>query len=82
MKIEFFKSTVCPRCTYVKGILTELQKKHDQIEVEAIDIATQFNRWQDLNTKVFPALKIGSEVKGWYLPNKKEIEDFVLSKLS
>ena len=81
MKIELFKSAVCPRCMYVHGILKELQKEHQEIEIDPLDIATNLKRWKEAGVKVFPALKIGEEIKAWYVPKKDEIVEFVESQL-
>jgi len=82
MNVELYKSAVCPRCAYVAKVLQELKKKHPMIEIEAIDIATNFGRMRRAGISVFPAIKIGDKVKAWYVPNRKEIEAFVEGEIN
>jgi len=82
MKIELFKSVICPRCMYVAKVLRDIQKQHPEIEIEAIDIATNFSRTRKAGVTVFPAVKIGDKVKAWYVPNRQEILAFVESEIS
>ena len=81
MKIELYKSAVCPRCMYVAKVLNDIKKRHPEIEIEAIDIATNFGRMRKAGVSVFPAVKIGEKIKSWYVPNRKEIEGFVENEI-
>lgn len=81
VQVELYKSAICPRCMYVAKVLRDIQKKHPQIEIEAIDIATNMGRMRRAGVVVFPAIKIGSKQKAWYVPDNREIWDFVESAI-
>ena len=79
--VELYKSAICPRCMYVAKVLRDIQQKHPQIEIETIDMATTFVRARKAGVSVFPAVKIGSKQKAWFVPDKREIWHFVESEL-
>jgi len=58
------------------------KKRHPAIEIEVIDIATNFGRMRRAGISVFPAIKIGKNVKAWYVPDRKEIEAFVEGEIN
>jgi len=66
---------------YVESILNELQQDHSKIEVEKIDIATNFTRFKNTVCRMFLALMINNKIKGWTIPNRKEIIEFVEKEL-
>ena len=79
--VELYKSAICPRCMYVAKVLRDIQQKYPQVEIEAIDIATNIRRMRRAGVSVFPAIKIGSKQKAWYVPDNQEIWDFVESAI-
>jgi len=67
---------------YVAKVLRDIQKKHPGMEVEVMDVATNFGRMRKAGILGFPAVKIGDEVKSWFIPSRKEIVEFVESEIS
>ena len=80
MKIELYKSLLCPRCAYATHILKKLQQETNGLEIVTYDIATDFKTFKNANISMIPTLKIENEKKSWLLPNESEIRDFVLNK--
>ena len=66
---------------YVESILNELQQVHSKIEIEKIDSATNFIRFKNTGCRMFPALRINNKIKGWTIPNRKEIVEFIEKEL-
>lgn len=81
IKVELYKSAICPRCMYVAAVLREIQQKHPQIEITAIDIATNLWLFRKAGVTVFPAIIIGTRHRAWIVPDSKEIWQFVESAL-
>ncbi len=78
MKIELYKSALCPRCAYAAKILKRLQSELDDIEVLTYDIATDFSAFKDKGIKMIPSIICGENKKSWILPKEAEIRDFIL----
>jgi len=62
---------------YVAKVLRDVQKSHPDMEIEVMDVATNFGRMREAGILGFPAVKIGEEVKSWFIPSRKEIVAFV-----
>ena len=77
MKVEVYMTAICPRCLYISRILKELELKHPELEIEYIDLLTNFNRFSDAGIKVFPAIVIGDDMRSWIMPKKSEIIEFI-----
>jgi len=78
MKIELYKSALCPRCAYAAYILKKLQSEYDDIEILTYDIATDFSAFKDKNIRMIPTMVCGDKHKSWILPKEAEIRDFIL----
>ena len=78
MKIEFYKSALCPRCAYASHILKTLQAEEDGLEIITYDILTDFTAFRDAGIKMIPAIRCGNNTQSWVLPAKDEIRDFIL----
>lgn len=78
MKVELYKSALCPRCAYAAHILKKLQREFDDLEVVTYDIATDFTAFKNKKIGIVPAIVCGDKQKSWILPKKAEIRDFIL----
>ncbi len=78
MRIEFYKSALCPRCAYASHVLKKLQAEFDDIEIVSFDIATDFKAFKDANIRMIPTIKHQDSSRSWLLPKASEIRDFVL----
>lgn len=77
MKIEYYKSLICPRCIAVTRTLDDLVERHPEIEVETVEILAHPRRTFGAGVRQIPALRIGDDVRTWFLPNKDEVVSFV-----
>lgn len=77
MKVQVYMTAICPRCLYISSVLKELNQRHPELEIEYIDLLTDFNRFSKVGIKVFPAIVIGDDMRAWIVPKKKEIVEFV-----
>jgi hypothetical protein len=78
MKIELYKSALCPRCAYAAHVLKKLQGEFDDVEILTYDIATDFSAFKDKKIKMIPSIVCGENQKSWLLPKEAEIRDFIL----
>ena len=78
MKIELYKSALCPRCAYAAYVLNKLQSCVDDVEILTYDITTDFSAFKDKKIKMIPSIVCGDNQKSWLLPKEAEIRDFIL----
>jgi len=81
MKIELYKSALCPRCAYTAHILKRLQNEHDGLEVVTYDIATDFFLFKENKIRMIPTVICGESRQSWILPKESEIKDFIQTSL-
>lgn len=77
MKIELYKSALCPRCAYAGKILKKLQKEDESIEIITYDIATNIKAFKDASITIIPSIKLNSKKQSWILPKEDEIKKFI-----
>jgi len=77
MKIQVYMTAICPRCLYISKILKEINRSHPELEIEYIDLLTDFTRFTSAGIKIFPAIVIGDDMRSWLVPKRKEIIEFV-----
>jgi len=77
MKIELYKSALCPRCAYAAKILKKLQLEDDSIEIITYDITTNLKAFKEAGISMIPTLKINDMQNSWILPKEKEIRTFI-----
>ena len=82
MRIEYYKSAICPRCAVVTRTLKELQAEHPDLEVERIEIFAHPARTFKAGVRQIPALRVGDEVRSWFLPKREEVVAFLEPLLS
>lgn len=77
MKIQVYMTAICPRCLYLSKILKDLNRTHPELEIEYIDLLTDFSRFNKAGIKVFPAIVIGDEARAWLVPKRDEVIEFI-----
>lgn len=77
MKVQVYMTAICPRCMYLSKILKEINRTHPELEIEYIDLLTDFSRFTNAGIKVFPAIVIGDDMRSWLVPKRKEVIEFV-----
>ncbi|MDH5518754.1 MAG: thioredoxin family protein [Gammaproteobacteria bacterium] len=82
MKVQVYMTAICPRCLYISRILKELNQIHPELEIEYIEMLTDFKRFTEAGIKIFPAIVIGDDMRAWVMPKKSEIVNFIEQSIS
>ncbi len=77
MKIEYYKSAICPRCAVVTRTLEELEAQHPDLEVERVEILAHPARTLQAGVRRIPALRVGDDLRSWFLPKREEVLAFL-----
>lgn len=79
MKIEFYKSAVCPRCMMAGRVLKKMEKEYPEMEIEFIDIASGLSRMKKAGARMIPAIKKGDRVLSGVFLSPSRIRDFIIN---
>lgn len=82
VKVAFFKMAFCPRCYMVKRILSGLQKKYPEVEVETIEALTHPSRLKDEKIRMLPAIKIGEDTLSGFILKPSKVNHFIESHIT
>lgn len=78
MKIELYKSALCPRCIYTLKILKGLQQEYTNLEIITYDIVTDIKAFKESDIIMIPTIRIDNIKRSWLLPKKSQITEFIL----
>lgn len=78
MKIEYFKSIVCPRCMNVTRELANLKREFPELEIKSIEIISNMTYAKEQGVKGIPFLKIGEAKLGGKIIPSHKVREFVL----
>jgi len=78
MKIELYKSALCPRCAYAAHVLKKLQDEFEDLELVTYDIATNLSAFKEAKIMMIPSIRFEQSKKSWIFPKEAEIRDFIL----
>ena len=78
MRIELFKSSLCPRCVYAAHILKKMQDEFDGLEIISYDIATDFKAFKNSNIRMIPTIQFEQQKESWILPKASKIREFIV----
>lgn len=81
MKVEFYRTLLCPRCLYVARELRRLQREFPHLEIETIEVATNLSRVREAKVRTVPALRVGNAVLTGLLLTPGKIRRFLLSRI-
>lgn len=79
MKVEFYRTLLCPRCLYVAHELKRLQREFPHLEIETIEVATNLGRTREAGVRTVPALKVGNATLTGILLTPGRIRRFLLA---
>lgn len=77
MKIELYRTILCPRCLLVSRALKKIMAHSPHIELEVIEVATNLTRTRQAGIKTVPAIKIGSDVLTGLILTPQKIGSFI-----
>lgn len=61
MKIIYYKSLICPRCIPTNRLIGRLRREHPEIEIEEVEMLTNFARAIADGVHMLPTLIIGKQ---------------------
>lgn len=77
MKIELYRTVLCPRCLLVSRTLKKITAHSPHLELEVIEVATNLTRTRQAGIKTVPAIKIGSDVLTGLILTPQKIHYFI-----
>lgn len=82
MKIEFYRTVLCPRCLYVSRILKKIVADAPRLELETIEVATNLTRTRQAGITTVPTIRIGSQTLTGLILSPQKIRSFIEQHLS
>lgn len=77
MRIEFFKSALCPRCRLAAYALKKIKKEYPDIEIESIEMICNLDRFRQARVRSIPTIIINdNKLTGLFLTPAK-IRNFI-----
>ncbi len=77
MRIEFYRTILCPRCLYVDRVLKKICARNPDLAVERIEITTNLSRAVEAGIRTVPTLRIGNDRLCGLFPGQRAIEAFI-----
>ncbi len=83
VKVEVFTSPSCPYCPMAVELVEEVKKEMpDDLEVEKIDIMSDWEKAVEYNLMAVPAIALNGVVKFVGAPTKEELVEALKAELS
>lgn len=77
MKIELYRTLLCPRCLFVSRTLKQIVAGSPHIELEIIEVATNLARSRKNKIKTVPAIKINTDILTGLILTPRMIRRFI-----
>ncbi|MDG4477106.1 thioredoxin family protein [Thiovibrio frasassiensis] len=78
MRIELYRTILCPRCLLVGRSLKKIVEQHSpQIELEVIEVATHLTQTRQAGIRTVPAIKIGNDILTGLILTPQKIRCFI-----
>ena len=77
MKIELYRTILCPRCLYVSRALKKIVASSPHLELETIEVATNLTRTRQAGIKTVPAIRIGNDTLTGLILTPQKIRRFI-----
>jgi len=77
LKIEFYKTFLCPRCHLTSLQLKKLQPIFPDLEIEHIEIITNISRAWGNGIRSVPAIKAENDILSGILLSGEQIRSFI-----
>ena len=78
MKIELYRTILCPRCLYVSRILKKIvASSFPNLELETIEVATNLTRARQAGIKTVPTIRIGNDALTGIILTPRMIRRFI-----
>lgn len=77
MKIELYRTILCPRCLYVSRILKKIVAGIPNLDIETIEVATNLTRARQAGIKTVPTIRIGNDALTGLILTPQMIRRFI-----
>lgn len=77
MKIELYRTILCPRCLYVSRVLKKIVAGSPHLELETIEVATNLTRAHQAGIRTVPAIRIGNDLLTGLILTPRMIKRFI-----
>lgn len=77
MKIELYRTILCPRCLFVSRVLKKIVADSPHLELETIEVATNLTRARQAGIKTVPAIRIGNDLLTGLILTPRMIKRFI-----
>lgn len=77
MKIELYRTILCPRCLYVSRILKKIVAGIPNLDIETIEVATNLTRARQAGIKTVPTIRIGNDALTGLILTPRMIRRFI-----
>jgi glutaredoxin len=77
MKIEFYRTIICPRCLFVSRFLKKIVAPSQHLELEIIEVATNLTRTWMAGVNTVPSIKIGNDILTGLIITPRMIRRFI-----
>ena len=82
MKLEFYRTVLCPRCLYTGLELKKISTEFPEIKIESIEVTLNLRRTIAAAIHTVPAIKIGNEVMTGFILTPTKIRQFIRKQLT
>lgn len=77
MKVEFYRTLLCPRCLLAAKALKKLRAEFPEFEIETIEVILHPNRVRKAGVRSVPTLKIDDHLLADLLLTPRKIRSFL-----
>lgn len=77
MKVELYRTVLCPRCLYVTHALNKMRREFPELDIEVIEISKNLNRLRAAGVRTVPTLVIGKDKLSGLLLTPQKIRKFL-----
>lgn len=82
MKIEIYKSAICPRCMFAMHCIKKIKEEYPNLEFKIYNLETDYSDFKEAGILMVPTIKINDNKKYWIIPTTSELKDFILKNLN
>jgi len=77
MKVELYRTVLCPRCLYASRALREFAARRPEIEIELIEVTTNPEKVRAAGIRTVPTLRIGNDLLSGLILTPRKIRLFI-----
>ncbi len=77
MKIELYRTILCPRCLFVSRTLKKIVARSPHLELETIEVATHLTRTRLAGVTTVPTIRIGNDALTGLILTPQMIRRFI-----